>query len=84
VDQGGGFVDFQADGRSVKATAQTFGWESTPVCAVSTTLGEEIGEGTFPKSMIGAKTITVVLARHHSDEFQDIVGRGTLTLRRVT
>ena len=62
---GPGYVYFQREGSSLKATAITFGWIATDsACGVPP--GEEpgagIGSGSFPISAIGSPTITVQLS----------------------
>ena len=84
---GPGYVYFQREGSSLKATAITFGWIATDsACGVPP--GEEpgagIGSGSFPISAIGSPTITVQLSLNKSDGLgRTWRGSGTLTLHRV-
>lgn len=70
-----GVVLFDADADTVFVTVDIGGIEHGD-CGLS---GLTLGEGTFPRSMIGADTITVELSFNSGPVF----GNGTMTLTRV-
>ena len=71
-----GVVLFDADADTVSVTVDVVGIEHGDGCGPS---GLTLGDGTFPRSMIGADTITVELSFNSGPVF----GNGTLTLTRV-
>ena len=82
-----GQVFFDVEGQTVKATAIPFDVAPTSnACGGIGSLGEvyALGEGSFPLSMVGARTITVSLTKHESNGTYTYDGSGTLTLRLVS
>lgn len=83
---GPGYVNFQQDGSSVKATVDTFTWTATdnacggdvPIEASAVRL-----TGSIPISAVGSPTITVQLSPGASGGGLTRSGSGTLTLHRV-
>ncbi len=69
-----GDVYFEADADTVRATV-----EVGPIDNDCGSRGFTLGQGTFPRSMVGADTITVALSWNSGPVF----GNGTMTLTRV-
>ena len=71
-----GVVLFDADADTVSVTVDVAPIEHGDDCGLP---GLTLGEGTFPRSMVGADTITVQLSFNSGPVF----GNGTMTLTRV-
>jgi hypothetical protein len=80
-------MTFDLQGSNIKVTAVSFSFQNAgtnPDCSGDPPVGVgKIGVGTFPRSLVGAQTITVSIS--HDDTFSGrrAVGSGTVTLHRV-
>jgi hypothetical protein len=79
-DGGNGLVIFEVVGDTVEATVDAMAFKGHDDDC-SGDVFNRIGSGTFPRSMIGADTITVDLS--YNDDPSFAFGNGTLTLNRV-
>jgi hypothetical protein len=85
---GPGEVTFDLKGPDIKVSARSFTWENSganPDCSGDPPVGVgRLGEGTFPRSMVGAQTITVQISYDETFSGRHGVGSATVTLHRVS